>query len=43
MTLAAAVFQALLAFSLLHCYIFQPQAIELKIVALRSLAEGCKG
>ncbi|KAH6639954.1 tRNA synthetases class I-domain-containing protein [Truncatella angustata] len=37
---AAAVLQAVLAFSSLHRYGLQSQAIELKIAALRSLAEG---
>lgn len=37
---AAAVLQALLAFSSLHRYGLQPQAVELKIAALRSLAKG---
>ncbi|KAF1919309.1 fungal-specific transcription factor domain-containing protein [Ampelomyces quisqualis] len=37
---AAAVLQALLAFSSLHRYGLQPQAVELKIAALRSLAGG---
>lgn len=32
--------QALLAFASLHRYGLQPQAVELKIAALRSLAEG---
>ncbi|KAH4009725.1 hypothetical protein HBI40_242230 [Parastagonospora nodorum] len=37
---AAAVLQALLAFSSLHRYGLQPHAVELKIAALKSLAEG---
>ena len=37
---AAAVLQALLAFSSLHRFGLQPQAVELKIAALRSLAKG---
>ncbi|KAH8716741.1 fungal-specific transcription factor domain-containing protein [Phaeosphaeriaceae sp. PMI808] len=37
---ATAVLQALLAFSSLHRYGLQPQAVELKIAALTSLAEG---
>jgi hypothetical protein len=37
---AAAVLRALLAFSSLHRYGLQSQGIELKIAALRSLAEG---
>nr|A0A1J0HSR1.1 RecName: Full=Transcription factor iacI; AltName: Full=Iso-A82775C biosynthesis cluster protein I [Pestalotiopsis fici W106-1]APC57600.1 regulator [Pestalotiopsis fici] len=37
---AAAVLQALLAFSSLHRYGLQPQALELKITALGSLAKG---
>ncbi|KAF2819389.1 hypothetical protein CC86DRAFT_431983 [Ophiobolus disseminans] len=38
-TSTAAVLQALLALSSLHRYGLQPQAVELKIAALRSLAE----
>lgn len=38
-TLAPAVRHALLAFSMLHRYGLQAQAVELKIAALRSLAE----
>ncbi|KAK1570177.1 fungal-specific transcription factor domain-containing protein [Colletotrichum navitas] len=38
-TTAAAVFQALLAFSSLHRYGLQSQALELKVGALRSLAQ----